>query len=468
MKKTTIFTAFSVWMSCLMGCAPDLVINDLDVTWDDTEKKAVAEITNTGDADAGAFMVYFDGDESPVSMNHRPQVDHTVSGLAQGDSITLEANFMPLAHPDNMNLMNIYQVSVLVDPKNSVEESNERNNTSRSITVIPDVELYDMNNTAIGANPAPLGEVRLPVLFVHGHNLQNDMDENYNYQKNWQDSLDYPLLLSLPSFKIALDLPQNTGLDIEPYYLRFQDQNRSIVEDATEIGQAIDRILARHNDPQANQVKIAIIAYSKGTISTRWYLKNMMYASQPISDFIAIAPPNHGLSVDSDRTDSSLAFRQLNNGYDDECTSFNEIGSENFIEGLNGHHIEDTQTDSEQRPEYHGEALGSRVSGAPVNEGVLYVTLYANNNRDAVGGHTSSDDCQGRLLAKNLAPDAVNIEVSEVNGFTDLWVHANTVHTPEVICLALYAAVNHQAPPAGLSCETETVDNREVPVIPLP
>jgi len=473
MKKIVILAAFFASIVCLVGCAPDLMVSDLKVTWNDTEKMAVAEISNTGKEDAGAFTVHFNGDELPVSSNWRPQVIHSLPGLTQGESIVLEANFGPLAHPDNMNLANVYQVSVLVDPNNMVEESNEGNNNWIH-TVTPDVELYDRDGARVGANPAPLAGTGLPVLFVHGHNLQNNMDENFNYQKNWQKPLDYSIPffpLKLPSFKIALDLQQNSSLGIEPYYIRFQNQNRSIVKDAAEIEQAVERILLRHNNTPENQVQIVIIAYSKGTISTRWYLKNMMLESQPVSEFIAIASPNHGLSANNNKTGSSLAFRQLNNGYDADCDSFNEIQSINFIELLNGHPIEDTETDSAQRPEYSSEAPGSRANNAPADQGVLYVSLYADDNRDIVGGGTSSGDCQGRLLAKNLAPDAVNIEVSEIISSIDRLVHANTVHTPEVICLALYTAVHHQAPPPDLPaplCETVTVENREVPVIPQP
>ena len=136
------------------------------------------------------------------------------------------------------------------------------------------------------------------------------------------------------------------------------------------------------------------------------------------------------------------------------------------METLNGHPIQDTLTDSEQRPQYNGEAPRSRPDGTPTNEGILYVTLFANNNRDAAGGHTPSGDCQGRILAKNLAPNAVNIHVPEIPGLTKLGVHANTVHTPEVICLALYTAIHHQSPPPDLSYTMEIVDGREVPIIP--
>jgi len=112
----------------LVGCKPDLVVKNLNLTWDVTNKKAKAEIANIGNKDAGSFMVYFNGVEDPVSPNHRPQVRNNIPTLAKGNSIILEADFAPLAHPDNNNLGNVYKILVLVDPKKTVEESNENNN----------------------------------------------------------------------------------------------------------------------------------------------------------------------------------------------------------------------------------------------------------------------------------------------------------------------------------------------------
>ena len=125
-------------------------------------------------------------------------------------------------------------------------------------------------------------------------------------------------------------------LGIEPYFIRFQLQHRSIVLDAQEIAAAINWILQRHDptfnpaDPASRTpVQVAIIAYSKGTISSRYYLKGLrdpqvaqelgMLAPRadyfPVSEFITIAPPNHGLRWPvlpflPDR----LSTRQLNNG----------------------------------------------------------------------------------------------------------------------------------------------------------
>ncbi|MEC4684784.1 MAG: CARDB domain-containing protein [Nitrospirota bacterium] len=128
MKRVKFFAFIFILSAALVGCAPDLVVKNLDVTWNAVDKKASAEIANIGNKDAGTFMVYFNGDEDPVSPNYRPQVRYNIPGLAKGAAITLDADFAPLAHPDNDYLRNVYKITVLVDPKGMVKESNENNN----------------------------------------------------------------------------------------------------------------------------------------------------------------------------------------------------------------------------------------------------------------------------------------------------------------------------------------------------
>lgn len=128
MKVGKIFVSTLIFMSLLAACRPDLVVKNLEVTWNAENKKAKAEIANIGNKDAGSFMVYFNGEENPVSPNHRPQVSHDVQSLAKGDSITLEADFAPLAHQDNIYLGRVYKILVMADPKNTVAEKNENNN----------------------------------------------------------------------------------------------------------------------------------------------------------------------------------------------------------------------------------------------------------------------------------------------------------------------------------------------------
>ncbi len=321
-----------------------------------------------------------------------------------------------------------------------------------------DAEVHLADDSLLSeTSPAPQGA--RPILFIHGHNLASANDADFNYRKNWHDPLG-----NLPSFKQTLDLAENAWLNIEPYYIRFQDQTRSIAEDAAEMANAVDRILKRH-DPSHTEstpsttVKVAIIAYSKGMISTRLYLKSLQQQGfNPVSEFVALSPPNHGLAF---LAPISLAAQQLNNGYSANfCLSLNGQ-SRDFIENLNGHPIQDTMPPSPPDPswspgQFPEEAPGSRPNGDPMTAGTLYVTIYADGNRDFVGGSTPSDDCQGRVLARNLAPDAVNIELPEIvlGGQNSDDVHRNTVHAPQVICLALSTVVHHKAPAADFRCQT--------------
>ncbi|MGH6928686.1 MAG: vWA domain-containing protein, partial [Dongiaceae bacterium] len=167
----------------------------------------------------------------------------------------------------------------------------------------------------------------------------------------------------------------------------------------------------------------------------------------------------------------SLAVKQLYNGFRPDgvvfdCSdSFGTAAATNYIQDLNGHDIADT-IGLDPNESYAEEAPGSRPDGDAPTAGTLYVTLFANDNRDFVGGATPSTDCaqpDGRKLALNLAPEAVNIEVPEIVGNTPATVHANTVHTFEAMCLALYAVVHHRSP-LGQTCQPAN----GVPVIPPP
>ena len=298
---------------------------------------------------------------------------------------------------------------------------------------------------------------RLPVLFIHGHNAENAQDTDFNYQKNWQDQ-------TLVSFKPTLELSNNAGLDIEDYYIRFENQDHSISEDATDISDAVDLILHRH-DPsyayphvtgQTSQVKVVIIAYSKGTLSSRLYLKSLQVnitgmppprpGFNPVSEFIALAPPNHGIAFAFGIT---CAGQQMMNGRSVSCREFGQpltpspqpcgsfpAGGLDFITNLN-------------TPD---EAPGSRPAtnnlGAPTSptQGTLYVTIFADaSNPDLVGGANDPGTCQSRPMASNRSPNAVNIPLP-IAGANSTEVHQNTPHAPLVICKALFAAVQHRSP----------------------
>jgi hypothetical protein len=293
--------------------------------------------------------------------------------------------------------------------------------------------------------------------------------------------------VGLTSFRRTLN--DNSGLDIEPYYIRFADRTRSITDDSFDIGEAVDYIVRRHNEnfepanaTSAPPVQVAIVAYSKGTISTRQYLKSLLQQVQdnsgismppprsgyrPVSEFIAIAPPNHGISspIFVLATDQ-ISVQQLYNGVRPEGTALcgtpflNPLPqAANFIEILNGETaLDSVVSNAAPAP---AEAPGSRASNQGPHSGTLYVTLYADpsNPDDLVGGDSSSGDCAGRVFARNLAPQAINIPIGIPGAASE--VHENTVHAPGVICKALFAAVHHRSP------ETQTCSGA-VPVIPLP
>ncbi len=228
-------------------------------------------------------------------------------------------------------------------------------------------ELYDFDGQTIDITvpptwPAPPGLRRQPVLFVHGH--ADDTPNDPNYKRNfWAEPAG-----GLTSFRRTLN--DNSGLDIEPYYIRFADRTRSITDDAFEIGEVIDYIVRRHNEAfeplnatSVPPVQVAIIGYSKGTLSTRQYLKSLLQQVQdnggismpaprpgyrPVSEFIAIAPPNHGISSLALALGGSgqISVQQLHNGMrpDPFCSDtfsnpFPQAVS--FIETLNGEPVID-------------------------------------------------------------------------------------------------------------------------------
>ena len=114
----------------LAGCA-DLTVKN--VTWNDTLKQGHAVVKNIGSAAATHdFRVYFNADDT-ISQNHIPQISKTVSApFLPGQSISYDVDFMPLAHPDNNYLGNFHSITVVVDPKHEVKESNENNNVMNS------------------------------------------------------------------------------------------------------------------------------------------------------------------------------------------------------------------------------------------------------------------------------------------------------------------------------------------------
>jgi hypothetical protein len=138
MKKTLFylmtFLSLVFLNSCCKPCA-DLSVSAF-VKWNDNVKQVYVTVYNNGTASAKGFMVYINADENPESQNHRPQVSHRVDSLAGCSHITLPiSDFKPLEHPDNHNLNNVYQISVIVDPKNQVKECTKCAMHNNTITI---------------------------------------------------------------------------------------------------------------------------------------------------------------------------------------------------------------------------------------------------------------------------------------------------------------------------------------------
>ena len=297
-------------------------------------------------------------------------------------------------------------------------------------------ELYDRNGQSIDITvpptwPAPPGLRRQPVLFVHGH--AEDSSADPNYRKNFWEDADDDLVLAffnLTSLKETLDDPINSGLDIEAYYIRFDDRTRSITDDAFDIGQVVDYIVRRHNenfDPATATmpppVQVAIIGYSKGTISTRQYLKSLQVQVQdnggismpaprpgyrPVSEFIAIAPPNHGISSSffSEATDQ-ISIQQLYNGVQPEGSWLRHPVPEPLSASGKFHRDPERRNGARSAGFQRGAGgwRSARVAATKQgpHSGTLYVTIF--DNRDLVGGDSpSTTDCPGagRGFASNL------------------------------------------------------------------
>jgi von Willebrand factor type A domain len=299
------------------------------------------------------------------------------------------------------------------------------------------------------AGSCPLQPKSHPVLFVHGHPLFGQSGSGPNYQRNWIDG---------SSFHAALAIPENAGLDIEDYYIEFLDSGRSILEDANRVGDAIALVQNCQDPANATSVRIAVVGYSKGTISTRVYLRSRAMAGQgqdlgseypgdvaltphspnfnPVSEFIALASPNHGLRLFS----TSLPIQQLGNGVGAViCTPYSDSRAADFLSKLNGLTPSNDWSGAHETP-------ANRANGAPVTDGTLFVSIY--DDDDPVGGTLpDSADCATpkRKQAFNRGANAQNIQLNVGDSSN---AHQNTVKDFEVICRALYTLVHHRAPPA--------------------
>ncbi len=139
MKKLASIVFLLAVVAFLQMCkcppCPDLVPS-VSVQWNENSKLVYVTIHNTGTGSATNFLVYVNADENPESSNHRPQIMHKVDLLEGCSSITLPiSDFSPLAHPDNSYLDNVFQITVIVDPKGMVKECDGCGENNNEVSV---------------------------------------------------------------------------------------------------------------------------------------------------------------------------------------------------------------------------------------------------------------------------------------------------------------------------------------------
>lgn len=324
----------------------------------------------------------------------------------------------------------------------------------------------DFQPVAIGRNRQ--ASARVPALFVHGH--------SGNATAAWRQ----PGSPGTTSFEAVLTA--NPDLAIDPVYLDLPVHGgsdpailaRSIADDALDILAAIEggpdsmgtQQTGILNRPEyASVEKVALVGYSQGAISGRYYLKNLMGTRRSgaitVSVFAALAAPNHGVGGTfscGDASQPDRSGRELCGGRtatlisqaspcgacitgDPDLFSTNLAGDETFLTDLNGHPFSADCSGSIAQPELEAPRSRPTTPG-----GVLYLNLYAANNEDLiVGGDTQSLDCYGRRLARLHALDAANRQISGL----PLQVHGNFPHHRPAICTVLKTIVDQQVPAAS-------------------
>jgi hypothetical protein len=330
-------------------------------------------------------------------------------------------------------------------------------------------------NQARDVQPVAIGRTRqaparVPVLFVHGH--------SGNATAAWRQ----PGSSGTTSFDAVL--AANPGLLIDPIYLELPVhggsdpviQARSIAEDALDIlaaieggadSQGVQQTGILNRPEYAGNGSVALVGYSQGAISSRYYLKNLMGTRRggaiTVSVFAALAAPNHGVggtfscgdAAQPDRSgrelcggrtatliSQSLPCGACPGNLAPALFSTNLPGDETFLTDLNGHPFSADCNGSIAQPE-----LEAPLSRPSTPDGVLYLNLYAANNEDLIGGgDTQSLDCFGRRLARLHAPDAVNRQISGVPAALPHTVHGNFSHHRPTICTVLKTVVNQQVP----------------------
>lgn len=115
----------------LTACAPNLVVQDADISF--TGKQVKVIVKNVGNRDAGAHLTYIEINEVGASDAAKPQSQYSahVPGIAAGSSWNSgPIGFASFSSPRGLNLFTLTGSNLVVraDAKDMVKESNENDN----------------------------------------------------------------------------------------------------------------------------------------------------------------------------------------------------------------------------------------------------------------------------------------------------------------------------------------------------
>ncbi|MDY7095281.1 MAG: hypothetical protein SX243_20075 [Acidobacteriota bacterium] len=332
----------------------------------------------------------------------------------------------------------------------------------------------EITSFSVGGQEFPIysvcryGSPRIPVVFIHGHTRGSEEA----WKAPGSDGVSFSRVLAA-----------NPQLPIDPFYLDLplhgpgngDNRERSIEDDAVDLRVFIEGGIDSHGEEQVGILNrpeyegvewVAIIAFSQGTLSSRYYIKHHMGEEREgdltVSELVTLAAPNHGIWNQwacGGRYQLDRVRRELCGGRtavvpedaDAPCAPCAPCGScqppafwisdgASFLEQLNGHSFGESCEAGFAWPK---EAPFSRSLGESADQGVLYVNLFAAEREDEiVGGAWPPVDCLGRGLAWNHAPDAENVAVPS----SDRATHYEFTQEWATVCLALRTVVEHQPP----------------------
>ena len=192
-----------------------------------------------------------------------------------------------------------------------------------------------------------------PVLFVHGSGLS---------PRSWEQMIRHFQSSGYPeAYLLAVQLQPNDGDNVRA-------AEESIKDAAQQLERAAETASNRSGCAGATPDRIAIVAHSMGSVSSRWYATRI--APQNVSALIALAGSNHG-------TDELCGLSGEGNAQ--MCPAFSEDEERNRVQTeLNG-------TPSRPMDETpYGPGLDSDPSQSirpDARRRILYVTLYLDPDR---------------------------------------------------------------------------------------